>query len=93
MRLLTAGARYRGTRYGLLLVASEEVCERLRAQRFEARAAGSPSVNMIEHFPELLPMAESERPELAFSKIFGTRAQHRCSMSCCCSRGNGNRIS
>jgi UDP:flavonoid glycosyltransferase YjiC (YdhE family) len=62
--------------HDLLWVASEEVCERLRAQRFEARAAGlaegATSVNMTERFPELLTMAESERPEFAFSKIFGT---------------------
>ena len=60
----------------VLWVASEEVCERLRAQGFEARAAGlaegTTSVNMTERFPELLTMAESERPEFAFSKIFGT---------------------
>jgi UDP:flavonoid glycosyltransferase YjiC (YdhE family) len=62
--------------HDVLWVASDEVCERLRAQGFEARAAGladgATSVNMIERFPELLTMAESERPEFAFSKIFGT---------------------
>ena len=62
--------------HDLLWVASDEVCQRLRAQGFEARAAGlaegATSVNMTERFPELLTMAESERPEFAFSKIFGT---------------------
>jgi UDP:flavonoid glycosyltransferase YjiC (YdhE family) len=62
--------------HDLLWVASDEVCRRLRAQGFEARAAGlaegATSENMIERFPELLTMTESERPEFAFSKIFGT---------------------
>ena len=62
--------------HDLLWVASDEVCERLRAQGFEARAAGpaegATSVDMTERFPELLTMAEAERPEFAFSKIFGT---------------------
>ena len=56
--------------------ASEEVCERLRGQGFEARAGGlaegATSADMVERFPELLTMAESERPNFAFSKIFGT---------------------
>jgi UDP:flavonoid glycosyltransferase YjiC (YdhE family) len=62
--------------HDLLWVASAEVCERLRGQGFEAHAAGLAegvtSADMIERFPELLTMAESERPNFAFSKIFGT---------------------
>jgi UDP:flavonoid glycosyltransferase YjiC (YdhE family) len=62
--------------HDVLWVASDDVCERLRAQGFEAFAAGladgATSENMTERFPELLTMAESARPEFAFSKIFGT---------------------
>jgi UDP:flavonoid glycosyltransferase YjiC (YdhE family) len=62
-----------GRGHDVLWVASAEVCERLRGQGFEAHAAGlaegATSADMIERFPELLTMAESERPNFAFSKI------------------------
>lgn len=63
--------------HDLLWVASGDVCERLRAQGFEARAGGlaeeATSMNtMPERFPELLTMPEPDRPDFAFSKIFGT---------------------
>ena len=55
--------------HDLLWAAPEEVCQRLRDQGFEASAAGlaegATGVDMIERFPELLTMAESERPEFA----------------------------
>ena len=62
--------------HDLLWAAHDEVCQRLRAQGFEARAAGlaegATSVNITERFPEILTMPESERLGFAVSKIFGT---------------------
>lgn len=62
--------------HDVLWAAHEEVCQRLRAQGFDARSAGlaegATDLNLTERFPEILTMPESERLGFAVSKIFGT---------------------